>query len=170
MGSPEARGRIGLSDLVFETATPGETRRLGERIGRMLRAGDVVLLSGELGAGKTVLAQGIGRGMGVADPIKSSSFVIMNEYDGSSLRLYHADLYRLEEPEQVAELALDELAAAGVLVVEWPERAMQEMPAERLHLQLRYDGARGRIIDIRADGERYDAIARRLAPRVKKRG
>ena len=158
-----------MSDLVFQTATPGETRRLGERIGRMLRAGDVVLLSGDLGAGKTVLAQGIGRGLGVVDPIKSSSFVIMNEYDGAALRLYHADLYRLEEPEQVAELALDELAATGVLVVEWPERAMQEMPHDHLQCRLDYEGARGRRIEIRATGERYAALMQKLRQRASQR-
>ncbi len=152
-----------MSEVTVHTRTPGETRRVGERIGRMLRAGDVVLLSGELGAGKTVLAQGIGRGMGVADPVKSSSFVIMNEYEGAALRLYHADLYRLEEPAQVAELALGELASSGVLVVEWPERALDELPQERLRLHLDYDGARGRVIVARADGTRYEAIVRRLA-------
>jgi tRNA threonylcarbamoyladenosine biosynthesis protein TsaE len=158
-----------VSDLVFETATPGETRRLGERIGRLLRAGDVVLLSGELGAGKTVLAQGMGRGMGVVDPIKSSSFVIMNEYDGATLRLYHADLYRLEDPEQVAELALDELAAKGVLLVEWPERAIAEMPGEHLQCTLDYAGAHGRRIEISATGERHEGIVRKLGRRASKR-
>lgn len=147
---------------MLRTATPGATRKLGERIGRMLRAGDVVLLSGELGAGKTVLAQGIGRGLGVSDPIKSSSFVIMNEYEGARLRLYHADLYRLEEPEQVAELALDELAADGVLVVEWPERAPGELPPQHLLVRLAYDGAHGRTIEVEAKGARYGEIARRL--------
>jgi tRNA threonylcarbamoyladenosine biosynthesis protein TsaE len=131
----------------------------------MLRAGDVVLLSGELGAGKTVLAQGIGRGLGVADPIKSSSFVIMNEYEGRDLRLFHADLYRLEDPQQVAELALDELASRGVLVVEWPERAEMEMPAEHLRVSLAYDGAKGRVVEVVGRGERYGAIARRLGVR-----
>ncbi len=146
-------------------ATPGTTRKLGERLGRMLRAGDVVLLSGELGAGKTVLAQGIGRGLGVTDPIKSSSFVIMNEYEGAPLRLYHADLYRLEDPEQVAELALDELAANGVLVVEWPERAPDEMPPEHLLLRLAYNGARARTIQIEGFGQRYEEMARTLMVR-----
>lgn len=144
--------------------SPSDTRRIGERIGRRLRAGDVVLLSGELGTGKTVLAQGIGRGLGVADPIKSSSFVIMNEYPGR-VRLYHADLYRLESPEQVAELALDELASDGALVVEWPERAPAEMPAEHLLVALAYDGARGRSIQVEARGGRYEAIAESLARR-----
>jgi tRNA threonylcarbamoyladenosine biosynthesis protein TsaE len=146
----------------LRTDTPGATRKLGERIGRMLRAGDVVLLFGELGAGKTMLAQGIGRGMGVRAPIKSSSFVIMNEYDGKSLRLFHADLYRLEQPEQVAELALDELAARGVLAVEWPERAIEEMPPEHLIVRMAYDGAKSRTIEIEAHGERYRAIVEKL--------
>lgn len=155
-----------MSATTVHAATPGATRRLGERLGRMLRAGDIVLLSGELGAGKTVLAQGIGRGLGVADPIKSSSFVIMNEYEGAPLRLYHADLYRLEDPEQVAELALDELAAAGVLVVEWPERAPNEMPPEHLRLRLAYDGAKARTIEIEGVGGRYEEMARKLTARA----
>ena len=152
---------------IIKAPTPGVTRKLGERIGRMLRAGDVVLLSGELGAGKTVLAQGIGRGLGVTDPIKSSSFVIMNEYEGATLRLFHADLYRLEDPEQVAELALDELAEKGVLVVEWPERAPNEMPPEHLLVRLAYDGAKARTIEIDGVGARYAELARRAEPKPK---
>jgi tRNA threonylcarbamoyladenosine biosynthesis protein TsaE len=145
-------------------ATPAQTRRIGERIGKRLRAGDAVLLSGDLGAGKTVLAQGIGKGLGVTDPIKSSSFVIMNEYDGFSLRMFHADLYRLEDPAQVAELALDEMAARGVLVIEWPERALGELPAEHLRIHLAYTSARGREIVVDARGERYQRLVERLRP------
>jgi tRNA threonylcarbamoyladenosine biosynthesis protein TsaE len=156
-----------VSALRFHTASAGATRRIGERIGRRLRAGDVALLSGELGAGKTVLAQGIGRGMGVRDPIKSSSFVIMNEYDGGSLRLFHADLYRLEDPAQVAELALDELAARGVLVVEWPERAPRAFPDEHLAVRISYDGAKGREIEIEARGDRYLPIVQGMRPRTR---
>jgi tRNA threonylcarbamoyl adenosine modification protein YjeE len=79
------------------------------------------------------------------------------------VRLYHADLYRLAEPEQVAELALDELAANGVLVVEWPERAEEELPPEHLRVALDYDGAKARTLRIEARGERYGEILRRLA-------
>ena len=158
-----------MTPVLLHTRTAGETRRLGERIGKMLRTGDVVLLSGELGAGKTVLAQGIGRGLGVGDPIKSSSFVIMNEYEGRELRLYHADLYRLEDPEQVAELALDELASAGVLVVEWPERAEAELPPEHLRVSLAYGGAKERAIAIEAHGARYAEITARVASKSAKR-
>jgi tRNA threonylcarbamoyladenosine biosynthesis protein TsaE len=152
--------------IELHTSTPSQTRRIGERIGRMLRAGDVVLLSGELGAGKTVLAQGIGRGLGINDPIKSSSFVIMNEYQGPELRMYHADLYRLEDPAQVAELALDEVAERGVLVLEWPERAPDELPAEHLRVELAYDGAKGRIVRIEPRGARYEEITRRWRTRA----
>lgn len=157
-----------MTAITLHTKTPSETRRLGERIGRRLRAGDVVLLSGELGVGKTVLAQGIARGMGVADAVKSSSFVIQNEYDGTALRLYHADLYRLEDPQQVAELALDEMASRGVLVVEWPERAGAEMPPEHLMVRLAYEGAKGRVIEIEGAGERYGGLVAKLRPRVRR--
>lgn len=148
--------------MEVRTSSPAQTRRIGDGIGRRLRAGDVVLLSGDLGAGKTVLAQGIGRGMGVPGAIKSSSFVIMNEYEGASLRLFHADLYRLEDPEQVAELALEELASRGVLVVEWPERAPLELPPEHLAAHLAYDGAKGRVVRMTPHGERYAELVRAL--------
>ena len=148
--------------MTLHSGTVAQTRRIGERMGRLLRAGDVILLSGELGAGKTVLAQGIGKGMGVEAAIKSSSFVIMNEYAGTPLRLFHADLYRLEAPEQVAELALDEQAADGVLVVEWPERASEELPIEHLLVRLEYDGARARRIEVEAHGERYEGLVESL--------
>jgi tRNA threonylcarbamoyladenosine biosynthesis protein TsaE len=158
-----------VSAIALHSATPSATRKLGERIGCLLRAGDVVLLSGELGAGKTVLAQGIGSGLGVTDPIKSSSFVIMNEYDGASLRLYHADLYRLEDAEQVAELALEEMAAKGVLVVEWPERAPRELPPEHLLVRMAYEGAKARTIQIEGAGARYAELARKLEPTAHRR-
>ena len=148
--------------LQLETATPAQTRRIGERIGRRLQAGDAILLSGDLGAGKTVIAQGIGRGLGVTDPIKSSSFVIMNEYQGTSLRMFHADLYRLEDPAQVAELALEELASRGVLVIEWPERALDELPEDHLRIHLTYASAKTRTVEITSNGARWNSIVLQL--------
>jgi tRNA threonylcarbamoyladenosine biosynthesis protein TsaE len=146
-----------VARLVLDSGTPGQTRRIGARLGRLLRAGDVVLLRGELGAGKTVLAQGIGQGLKVVEPVKSSSFVLVNEYHGR-LTLYHADLYRLNDPSEVAELALEEQASDGVLVVEWPERAWEELPPEHLLLRLEEEGARSRSISFEARGERYEAL------------
>jgi tRNA threonylcarbamoyladenosine biosynthesis protein TsaE len=143
---------------VFETASPAETRRLGRRLARLLRAGDVVLLQGELGAGKTCLAQGIGEGLGVVEAVKSSSFVLVNEYHGR-LKVYHADLYRLEDRREVAELALEEVAGDGLLLVEWPDRAWEEMPEERLLVRIEMLGRRGRRLTLEPCGRRYEELA-----------
>ena len=147
--------------LVLHSRTPAETRRIGARLGRLLQPGDVLLLQGELGAGKTMLAQGIGQGLKVREPVKSSSFVLMNEYHGR-LTLYHADLYRLNEPSEVADLALEEVAALGVLAVEWPERAWQELPPEHLLVRIEEDGAKGRTLTLVPRGKRYHELLERL--------
>ena len=143
--------------LTFVSHGPGETRRLGERLARRLKAGDVLLLEGELGAGKTCLAQGIGRGLRVGQAVKSSSFVLVNEYSGR-LKVYHADLFRLSEPEEVADLALEENAADGVLLVEWPDRAREELPAEHLLLRFEVVDERTRRITFVPNGCRYEEL------------
>jgi tRNA threonylcarbamoyladenosine biosynthesis protein TsaE len=154
---------------VFISRGPAETRRLGARLGRLLEPGDVLLLQGELGSGKTMLAQGIGQGLVVREPVKSSSFVLLNEYHGR-LTLYHADLYRLEDPAEVAELALEEVAAPGALAVEWPERAWRELPPEHLLVRIEEQGARGRRLTLEPHGERYEEMLRRLSARTRRRG
>jgi tRNA threonylcarbamoyladenosine biosynthesis protein TsaE len=116
------------------THAPQETAALGECLGRVLERGDVVLLSGELGAGKTVFAQGLGRGLGTPTLVRSSSFVLLSEHAEGRLPLFHADLYRLADSE-VADLFLDEEAADGVLLVEWPERWEEGAPADHLRIQ-----------------------------------
>ena len=103
----------------FSSSSSSATHGLGVSLGRLVQPGDVLLFQGELGSGKTVLAQGVGEGLAVEEPVTSSSYVLMAEYHGR-LVLYHADLFRLDDPAQVAELALAEVAAAGVLLVEWP--------------------------------------------------
>lgn len=147
--------------MQVETETHEETHALGVRLGKLLRPGDVLLLHGELGSGKTVLAQGIGEGLEVAEPVTSSSYVLMTEYTGR-LELYHADLFRLEDPAQVAGLALEEIAAAGVLIVEWPERAWEELPES--HLLVSIDETEcGRRLTFTPRGERYDGLLAALA-------
>ena len=142
---------------IFISHGPAETRRLGERLARRLQAGDVLLLEGELGAGKTCLAQGIGKGLSVGQPVKSSSFVLVNEYSGR-LKVYHADLFRLNEPEEVADLALEENATDGVLLVEWPDRAREELPAEHLLLRFEVIDERTRRITFVPTGCRYEEL------------
>ncbi len=145
----------------LQSSGPEETRRLGEVLGREAEAGDVVLLSGELGAGKTVFVQGIARGLGFEGPVSSKSFVLLGEYAGR-LTLYHADLYRLESPAEVQELALEEISGDGVLVVEWPERGDVVLPQERLALHFDVTGPETRRITAEAAGARARALAEAL--------
>lgn len=147
-----------MTDLVIESRSPDETRALGERLGRALAAGDVLLLSGELGAGKTLFVQGLARGLGFEGPVSSKSFVIMGEYAGRE-KLYHADLYRLDDPAQVQDLALEEMTSDGVLAVEWPERAGSVLPDDGLHVRFEVTGEDERRLHIQPCGERAMSLA-----------
>jgi tRNA threonylcarbamoyladenosine biosynthesis protein TsaE len=147
--------------LTFTTRSPAETKRLGERLAPHLRPGDVLLLQGDLGAGKTCFAQGIGRGLRVKEAVKSSSFVLVNEYNGR-LHVYHADLFRLNDPLEVADLALEENARDGLLLVEWPERALAELPPEHLLVRFEIVDGKTRRISLEGKGERYEPVVAAL--------
>lgn len=151
--------------LIHSTGV-AQTRALGRRIARLLRAGDVVLLQGPLGAGKTALAQGIGAGLKVESTVSSPTFVLCVRHDGP-MRLYHADLYRLTDPAEVEELHLDDEARDGVLLVEWPERGLEALPAEHLLIVIDpVEGApRERRITVVARGARYQRVLDGLGAR-----
>jgi len=122
----------------YRTATEEETIALGERLAAELPRKGVVLLIGNLGAGKTTLAKGIVKGLGAADPddVTSPTFTLIHEYGGG--RVYHVDLYRLDEPRQVATLGLDDLFDRDALVlIEWGERFPQLLPAGRTEIRIR---------------------------------
>jgi tRNA threonylcarbamoyladenosine biosynthesis protein TsaE len=146
-----------VDELVIELASTSEeeTRALGELLGRRLRRGDVVLLSGDLGSGKTCLTQGIGRGLGCRGQVNSPSFVLMNEYTGREV-LFHVDLYRIEDVEELDELGLWDYAEKGVLVIEWPERGAELLPGDGVVVELRPGerGPRSRRLRFIARGER----------------
>lgn len=109
--------------LIFSTRSPEETFALGNALGQLLTRGDVVLLHGDLGAGKSVLARGLARGVGIDCPMPSPTFTLMQPYEGR-IPFYHFDLYRLDEPDQFYEAGLDEYVFGnGAAVVEWPECA-----------------------------------------------
>jgi tRNA threonylcarbamoyladenosine biosynthesis protein TsaE len=140
---------------------PQETEALGRRLGGLLRAGDVLLLSGELGAGKTCLTQGIARGLGIDDIVCSPTFILVGEYRGR-VRLYHADLYRLDNPVEIEALDLDRSTEDGVLIVEWPERAPWLLPREHLLIRMAHAGPLDRVIDLEPAGSRAAEIAAEL--------
>ncbi|MFL6858581.1 MAG: tRNA (adenosine(37)-N6)-threonylcarbamoyltransferase complex ATPase subunit type 1 TsaE [Allosphingosinicella sp.] len=122
------------------------TEALGRRLAPLLRAGDVVALEGHLGAGKTVLARGILRGLGFEGEVASPTFPIVLPYESLSLPVWHVDLYRTESPREVDELALDEALEDGALIVEWPERLEGRLWAHALRLGLRRDGESARAL------------------------
>lgn len=135
------------------------TRVLGERLGALAGPGTVLLLSGDLGTGKTVVAQGVGRGLGVEGVITSPTFVLVNEHVGGRLPLLHADLYRLTRAAEIAELTLDEVAAEGVLLVEWPERSLEPIAEDYLRLAITAGpGEADRTLRWEATGERSVAL------------
>ena len=119
------------------THSPAETRALGAALARLLRPGDVLCLWGDLGAGKSELTRGIAEGLGVAGPVTSPSFTIMNVYSDGRAPLYHFDWYRLESSEELYEMGMDEyLGGDGVAVVEWPGVCPDAMPETRLDITL----------------------------------
>ena len=126
------------------TQSEGETAALGRDLGRTLRAGDVVLLDGPLGAGKTAFARGIAEGLGCdGDDVSSPTFTIVQEYRGK-ISLQHVDLYRLK-PEEVDDLALEDLLEGNVMAVEWPERWLRAPEdATRVTIEM-LDGSKRRI-------------------------
>lgn len=141
--------------MTIATSSADETRRIGDALGHAARPGDVILLSGELGAGKTTLTQGILQGLGGEEYASSPTFVLISQYK-ARLTLYHVDLYRIDEPEDTFELGLDEiLDGDGLCVVEWAERAPDQFPAERLMIELVRTGEQTRSLAIEASGLGY---------------
>jgi tRNA threonylcarbamoyladenosine biosynthesis protein TsaE len=146
------------SALEIVTRAPEETFALGQALGRRLEAGDLVTLSGELGAGKTALAQGVAAGLGVTEPVSSPTFALVHEYRGR-MRVWHLDVYRLRGPAELADLCWEDLLQGeGVLLVEWPERIREALPPERLDLALEYVDETRRRIAFLPHGERMERV------------
>lgn len=150
--------------LDFVSHSPAQTHRFGMRLGLLLQAGDVVCLEGDLGTGKTCLAQGVGEAMGVVEPITSPSFTLIAEHrlPAPAPNLYHIDLYRLNEPvDEALAMGLEEyLSGDGVCVIEWADRIEPALPDERLWIALRHLDVSKRGIMFVAMGTRYDQLLR----------
>jgi tRNA threonylcarbamoyladenosine biosynthesis protein TsaE len=143
---------------VVESDSLQATQALGERLGRVLEEGDVVALIGELGAGKTAFVQGVARGLEVTSKrVASPTFTIVNEHAGR-VPLYHVDLYRLTDPDELIEIGFQEyLDGGGVAVVEWFDRFPDEQPAERLDIRIEITGPESRRLHVTAHGARAEA-------------
>jgi tRNA threonylcarbamoyladenosine biosynthesis protein TsaE len=146
-------------------SSPAATLALGERIGAALLPGDVIGLVGDLGAGKTLLVQGIARGLGIPDalPITSPTFTLVHLYKGGRLRLAHVDLYRLERARDLEDIGLDELyREEGAVAVEWIDRFPEELPRELLEIRLTVVGETAREAELIPHGEAGRALLAKL--------
>ena len=148
-------------DLVSHSSL--HTERLGERLGRSARPNDVFALWGELGAGKTVLARGIAAGLGI-DPteISSPTFIIQREHRGERMSMFHIDLYRLEGADLTSTGWEESLEAGGVTVIEWPDRAGEALPDDRVDVRLEQIADTKRRVVVAATGRRSAPIVEEL--------
>ena len=143
---------------LYTSSSPEATREVARRLSGVLVAGDTVLLQGDLGAGKTEFVQGLAEGFEVTERVTSPTFTLLNIYQGK-LPLYHFDLYRLDDPEDLANIGFDEfIGGDGVAIIEWPDLFPSEMPDEYVKVELRQgDHPMERILRIECKGDRYAA-------------
>lgn len=128
-------------------------------LGGALRAGDVICLQGDLGAGKTTFVQGVAHGWGSLDSVSSPTFILVNVYRrGDEARLFHMDAYRLDSTPEAEELDIDSMLSQGPLLIEWPERMNGLIPSERLWVYLEQTGEEEREMKFHASGSRYEEL------------
>lgn len=149
----------------MRVATAAEMQALGERLGRALRAGDVVSLVGPLGAGKTTFVQGLARGAGVSADrhVASPTFALVNEHPGR-VSLVHADLYRINDRAELLELGLDDAFDRAAVAIEWLDRFPDAAPADRLELTIAIEPDGARQVTLGASGPRGAALALAAKP------
>ena len=147
--------------ITARTKSSDDTRALAGELAALARAGDVVLLLGELGAGKTQFVKGFGAALGVGEVITSPTFTLVRQYEGARLCLVHADAYRIDSAEEALDLGLsDALDDGAVVVVEWGERVERILPPDRLEVALELaDAEDERVIRVSAFGHRWAARA-----------
>jgi tRNA threonylcarbamoyladenosine biosynthesis protein TsaE len=139
-----------------------ETKRFGRLLGRNAESGDIVLLIGDLGAGKTTFTQGIAEGIGVNEPVRSPTFVLVLQYQGRLL-LNHIDLYRIGGLAEVLDMGLDEyLLADGISIIEWANRASDAFPQSRLEITLEHVNENERLLNLAGYGDRHCKLLRAI--------
>ena len=149
----------GELDIISHSAE--QTQRLGARLGSLLKPGDVICLSGDMGAGKTVFTTGLGKGWGATTPVTSPTYNLVHEHrrEKDKQRLYHLDCYRLEGSNEAESIGLDDLLESnGTIVFEWPERIEKALPAHRLWVQLRVVDLNRRNFIFEGTNKRYNQL------------
>ncbi len=153
----------------FISRSPEQTRRIGIRLGSFLQAGDVVCLSGELGAGKTTLVQGIAQGWGSLDSVTSPTFVLVNNYRRTGgFEMNHFDAYRVQTVLEAEDLDLNGMIADGPFLVEWAERVQAVLPEENLWINMKYLDEEQRSLTFVPHGKRFEQMLEKLRASVMK--
>ncbi|HIS32561.1 MAG TPA: tRNA (adenosine(37)-N6)-threonylcarbamoyltransferase complex ATPase subunit type 1 TsaE [Candidatus Limivivens intestinipullorum] len=130
--------------MIYETNSPEDTFRLGEEIGRNASPGEVYTLTGDLGVGKTVFTQGVAAGLGIAGPVNSPTFTILQIYEEGRLPLYHFDVYRIGDVEEMEEIGCDDyFYGDGVCLIEWAELIEEILPKDRISVTIEKDLDKG---------------------------
>ena len=141
------------------------TRKLGNWLAKVLFPGDLILLSGELGSGKTTFAQGIAEGLRISGYVPSPTFMIVHQYDGAH-KLFHIDLYRLSNPAEFTDLAVDEMLEEGIVIIEWPEMASEFLINHDLKVSIEQDSDTSRIFEFDISNERLKRKFEKFDPAI----
>jgi tRNA threonylcarbamoyladenosine biosynthesis protein TsaE len=163
-----AQGDDTLPTLEFYSGSEAQTIAFGRRLGALLRVGDLLLLFAPFGAGKTHLTKGIAAAFGVDEmDVNSPTFVLINEYEADRahrrIPIFHVDLYRVETPDELATVGLDDVIAGdGIAIIEWAERAADWFPRQHLAIYIEHTGENERLIKLVPHGERYVDVVRGL--------
>lgn len=138
--------------MIIETSSEKETFDIGERLGKKALSGSIYCLDGDLGAGKTVFAKGFARGLGIDEPVTSPTFTIVQEYSGGRLKLYHFDVYRIADPDEMEMIGYEEyFYGDGVCLVEWSELIDELIPDEAVRINISREPLKGddfRLLEI----------------------
>jgi tRNA threonylcarbamoyladenosine biosynthesis protein TsaE len=155
--------------LVARTTAVAETQALAAALAELARPGDLVLLAGDLGAGKTAFTQGFGRGLGIEETITSPTFTLAREYDGTRLRLHHLDVYRMESMAEVFDVDLPELLDDNaVVLIEWGEAIVGSLPADYLEVALHLgDEDDDRVLEVHPVGPSWAGRAKAVAAAIR---
>ena len=145
------------------TKTPQELEYLGSRMAELVAPGDFIALDGDLGAGKTLMTQGMAKGLGVTEEIVSPTFTIIHEYETGRLPLYHMDVYRLKQPEEMYDLGYEEyFYGEGVTIIEWAQMIREQLPEQRLDITIKRISDEVRIFLFEPKGEKYVQLCEEL--------